>query len=161
MRTSFFPFLVIGICLALASCAPPERINEEQLRGEIEAFFEEAAEHWNSEDLEAWLSDYAPDPVILADGQRWLSDPDSIKAAFAKHFEEASELNWKPEIVQVYFPSSRAAVAVLEWTYSFVQDGKTIESPGVETYYLVKDEARWKVQHEHWSYPPQTQQEGS
>ncbi len=154
MKTSVFPFLSISLCFALVSCAPPERIDEEQLRGEIEAFLEEITQHWNNEDLEAWLSDYAPDPIVLADGQHWPSDLDSIKAAFGKHFEEASELNWEPDIIQVYFPSSRAAVAVLKWTYSFVQDGKTIETSGVHTYYLVKTEAGWKSQHEHWSYPP-------
>jgi len=157
MRTSFFPFLVIGTCLALASCAPPKPINEEQLRGEIEAFLEEVAEHFNSEDLDAIVSVFAPDALDFGDGQHIVADQDSLKAVFAKHFEEASELNWKPEIVHVYFPSSSTAIMALEWTYSFVQDGKTIESPGLATLYVVKGDAGWKIQHRHYSFPPQTE----
>lgn len=161
MRTSFFSFLVIGVCFALASCVQPETINEEQLRGEVEAFLEKAAEHWNNEDVEAYLSDYAADPVVFANGEHMVADRDSMEAAFAEHFEEASEPNWKPEIVHVYFPSSRAAITALEYTYSFVKDEETIEDSGVMTFYLVKDEEGWKFQHEHYSHPPHMEKEPS
>ncbi len=84
-----------------------------------------------------------------------------MKAAFAEHFEEASELNWKLEFVQIYFPSPRAAITALEYTYSFVKDEETIEDSGVETFYLVKDEVGWKFQHEHYSHPPHMEEEPS
>ncbi len=77
-----------------------------------------------------------------------------MKTAFAEHFEEASELNWKPEIVHIYSPSPRAAITALEYIYSFVKDEETIEDCGVKTFYLVKDEEGWKFQHEHYSHPP-------
>lgn len=151
MRTSVFFLAVASFCLAFTSCAPPERIDEARLRSEVQAFIDSAGQHWNGENVEATLADYATDAVVFANGTDMTATQDSLRAVFTRYFEMASDLIWKPEITKAFFPSSKAAVVTMKYTYSFLMEGKKSEEEGTQTFYLVKSDAGWKIQHEHYS----------
>jgi beta-aspartyl-peptidase (threonine type) len=143
------------LLLALIGCAPaaqstPALPDRTELTSTITAQFTRSADAWNRGDLDAFVSDYAPDSVTgfvsgghVQHGYRWIREHYAPRFApgASRDSLRFEEFNARP---------LAPAVALITARFVLHRDGRTTAS-GPFTLVMERRPDGWKILHDHTS----------
>ena len=140
----------LATLLALAACArtpaPPAPASD--ARAAVQALLAHGAAAWTRGDLEAFVSDYAPDASFVT-ARRVLHGRAEIAAHYAPRFAPGSprdSLIFEDLEVDVLAPGALNAIA-----YYVLQRGDSVVARGPTSLVMRWRDGRWFIAHDHSS----------
>jgi len=156
MRT-FLPILALAL-VTCRSAREPTTVstapsNRETLTRQLVGQLDRAAGDWNRGDLDAFLSDYAPDSTTtFVDGRRARHGFDFIRQNYAPRFAPGARRD-SLHFEEVEVRPLSATLALVTARYILARGGNTTAS-GPFTLVMEHRPAGWKILHDHSSSDP-------
>jgi uncharacterized protein (TIGR02246 family) len=152
----FLLLLVSAIAACRASGPPPEPPNPAagvDLKREITAQFTRSADDWNRGDLEAFLSDYAPDSTTtFVDGFRPRRGYDWIRENYAPRFAPGARRDsLRFEEIETRLLSPSLALVTARFV---LERNRKVTASGPFTLVMEHRRDGWKILHDHTSVDP-------
>jgi uncharacterized protein (TIGR02246 family) len=155
MRASlhFMALAVVACRSAGHTAAVPSPQANDSLRREIVSQLNRAASDWNRGDLEAFLSDYAPESTTtFIDGRRARHGIDFIRQNYAPRFAPGARRD-SLEFEEVEVRQLSPTLALVTARY-LLQRGGTTSASGPFTLVMERRPAGWRILHDHSSSDP-------
>jgi uncharacterized protein (TIGR02246 family) len=152
---------IVLLTLALVSCrstgqpatAPLPSEDNRGLTRQMVAQLERAARDWNRGDLDAFLSDYAPESTTtFIDGRRARHGFDFIRDNYARWFAPNARRD-SLHFEEVEARSLSPTLALVTARY-ILQRGGTVSGSGPFTLVMERRTEGWKILHDHSSSDP-------
>ena len=139
--------LLVLSTLSSGSCAF-ETVEEEDLRGSIQAMLTETVDAWNRGDLDAFLESYATGPSTVRVFQSGpVTGMEAIRSGYVAHFDGSQprdSLQFEDLTVRTFPPL--VAVATLRYV---MKSGDEIRPLGWATLVLRRTGEGWRIVHDH------------
>lgn len=155
MRASVLVVATLAACSggAVPVTAPSPSAEPVALTRLVTAQLERAAQDWNRGDLEAFLSDYAPESTTTyVDGRRARSGIDFIRGVYAPRFSAGARRD-SLHFEEVAVRPLSATLALVTARY-ILQRGAGISASGPFTLVMERRPEGWKILHDHSSSDP-------
>jgi uncharacterized protein (TIGR02246 family) len=155
MRASlhFMALAVVACRSAGPTTAVPSPQANDSLRREIVSQLNRAASDWNRGDLEAFLSDYAPESTTtFIDGRRARHGIDFIRQNYAPRFAPGARRD-SLEFEEVEVRQLTPTLALVTARY-LLNRGGTTSASGPFTLVMERRPAGWRILHDHSSSDP-------
>jgi uncharacterized protein (TIGR02246 family) len=132
--------LLIGASAGLfAQSTPPE----------IGAFFKAYDAAFNARDIEKLAALYHPDVTIFEGAginRGWVDYRDNHLGPELKSFQD---LQWAHSNLVVHMLGDLAAYVTADYSIKYKLEGRAVDSGGIATHVLVKEQGAWKIRHSH------------
>ena len=147
--------ILLAACRGSARPAtePSPRTDRTTLTRLVLAQLERAAADWNRGDLEAFLSDYAPESTTtFVDGRRARSGIDFIRGVYAPRFSPGARRD-SLHFEEVKVRPLSGSLGLVTARY-ILQRGGEISASGPFTLVMERRRDGWKILHDHSSSDP-------
>lgn len=116
---------------------------------EVVEFFKAYDAAFNAKDLNRLASLYHPDVTIFEGGginRGWVDYRDNHLGPEMKSFEN---LQWAQSNIIVHMLGDSAAYVTADYSIKYKAGERNVDSGGIATHVLVKEQGRWKIRHSH------------
>lgn len=121
-----------------------------QSRGsEVLAFFKAYDAAFNARDLTKLATMYHPDVTIFEGSginQGWVDYRDNHLGPELKSFQD---LQWAHSNIVVHMLGDSAAYVTADYSIKYKTGDRTVDSGGIATHVLVREQGSWKIRHSH------------
>ena len=131
--------LVVGMVVASAQSKDAE----------VVAFFKTYDAAFNARDLEKLAALYHPDVTIFEGSginRGWVDYRDNHLGPELKSFQD---LQWAHSNIVVHMLGDSAAYVTADYTIKYKTGDRAVDSGGIATHVLVKEQGAWKIRHSH------------
>lgn len=145
MRKEFFGTLVL-VALVLAGARPAAA---QSGQADIVAFFKAYDAAFVAKDLEKLATLYHPDVTIFEGSgidRGWANYRDKHLGPELKAFQD---LQWEHSNIIVHMLGESAAYVTADYAIKYRSGERAVDSGGIATHVLVKDNGAWKIRHSH------------
>jgi uncharacterized protein (TIGR02246 family) len=116
---------------------------------EVTAFFKAYDAAFNAKDLNKLATLYHPDVTVFEGSginRGWIDYRDTHLGPELKSFQN---LQWAHSNVVVHPLGESAAYVTADYTIKYQVGEKPVDSGGIATHVLVKEQGQWKIRHSH------------
>ena len=116
---------------------------------EVTAFFKTYDEAFNARDLQKLATMYHPDVTIFEGSginRGWVDYRDNHLGPELKSFQD---LQWAHSNIVVHMLGDSAAYVTADYTIKYKTGDRVVDSGGIATHVLVKEQGAWKIRHSH------------
>ena len=131
--------LLFGIGMAMASAQSGE--------SDVVAFFKAYDAAFNAKDMDKLATMYHPDVTIFEGtgvNKGWVDYRDNHLGPEMKSFQN---LQWAQSNIVVHMLGDAAAYVTADYTIKYQAGDRAVDSAGIATHVLVKEQGRWKIRH--------------
>jgi uncharacterized protein (TIGR02246 family) len=114
---------------------------------DIRAFFRAYDAAFNARDLDRLAALYHPDVTIFEGAginRGWADYRDNHLGPELRTFQD---LRWAHQNLLVHMLGDRAAYVTADYTIGYRTSDRSVDSGGIATHVLVKDNGRWQIRH--------------
>jgi uncharacterized protein (TIGR02246 family) len=116
---------------------------------EVTAFFKAYDDAFNGKDLQKLAALYHPDVTIFEGSginRGWVDYRDNHLGPELKSFQD---LQWAHSNIVVHMLGDSAAYVTADYTIKYKAADRVVDSGGIATHVLVKEQGAWKIRHSH------------
>lgn len=140
---------VLAICLAVTMTFGIARAWAQSQEGEILAFFKAYDAAFVAKDLDKLATMYHRDVTIFEGSginRGWVDYRDNHLGPELKAFQN---LTWAHSSIVVHMLGDSAAYVTAEYAIKYQSGERSVDSGGIATHVLVKEQGTWKIRHSH------------
>ena len=141
------PLTVLAFILLILAGA--QMASAQAGQADIAAFFKAYDEAFVAKDLEKLATMYHPDVTIFEGSgidRGWVNYRDKHLGPELKSFQD---LHWAHSNIVVHMLGESAAYVTADYTIKYRSGERAVDSGGIATHVLVKDNGTWKIRHSH------------
>ena len=116
---------------------------------EITAFFKAYDEAFNARDIQKLATMYHADVTIFEGSginRGWVDYRDNHLGPELKSFQD---LQWAHSSIVVHMLGDSSAYVTADYTIKYKTGDRAVDSGGIATHVLVKEQGAWKIRHSH------------
>jgi len=116
---------------------------------EVTAFFKAYDEAFNARDLQKLATMYHADVTIFEGSginRGWADYRDNHLGPELKSFQD---LQWAHSNIVIHMLGDSAAYVTADYTIKYKTGDRAVDSGGIATHVLVKEQGAWKIRHSH------------
>ena len=139
--------LAHGFTLALLVGAGSTILATQFAESDVLAFFKAYDAAFNAKDMDKLATMYHPEVTIFEGAginRGWIDYRDNHLGPEMKSFQN---LQWAHSNIVVHILSESAAYVTADYTIKYQAGERAVDSGGIATHVLVKDQGRWKIRH--------------
>ena len=117
--------------------------------GEVTAFFKAYDAAFNARDINKLATLYHPDVTIFEGSginNGWVDYRDNHLGPELKSFQD---LQWAHSNIVIHMLGDSAAYVTADYTIKYKTGDRVVDSGGIATHVLVKEQGAWKIRHSH------------
>ena len=138
-----------GISAAIVFLAGLGSVSAQSRDAEVNAFFKAYDDAFNAKDLQKLATLYHPDVTIFEGSginRGWVDYRDNHLGPELKSFQD---LQWAHSNIVVHILGETAAYVTADYTIKYKTGERVVDSGGIATHVLVKEQGVWKIRHSH------------
>ncbi|HKW00013.1 MAG TPA: nuclear transport factor 2 family protein [Vicinamibacterales bacterium] len=139
--------LLQGFALALMVATAAVGVEAQSAESDVLAFFKAYDAAFNAKDMDKLATMYHTDVTIFEGAgvnRGWVDYRDNHLGPEMKSFQN---LQWAHSNIVVHKLSESAAYVTADYTIKYQAGERAVDSGGIATHVLVKDQGRWKIRH--------------
>ena len=143
--TRHFNVMIVAALIASASVAPSAQSRD----SEVITFFKTYDEAFNARDIQKLATMYHQDVTIFEGSginRGWIDYRDNHLGPELKSFQD---LQWAHSNIVVHMLGDAAAYVTADYTIKYKSGDRAVDSGGIATHVLVKEQGAWKIRHSH------------
>ena len=116
---------------------------------EVTSFFKAYDEAFNARDIQKLATMYHPDVTIFEGSginRGWVDYRDNHLGPELKSFQD---LQWAHSNIVVHMLGDSSAYVTADYTIKYKTGDRVVDSGGIATHVLVKEQGAWKIRHSH------------
>ena len=138
-----------GIAMAVLALTGFVSVSAQSRDAEITAFFKSYDEAFNARDLQKLATMYHTDVTIFEGSginRGWVDYRDNHLGPELKSFQD---LQWAHSNIVVHLLGDASAYVTADYTIKYKTGDRVVDSGGIATHVLVKEQGVWKIRHSH------------
>ena len=139
----------LGITVVLVLIAVPLGRTQSATDAQVIEFFKAYDAAFNARDMNGLASMYHPDVTIFEGSginRGWVDYRDNHLGPEMKSFEN---LQWAHSNIVVHVLGDSAVYVTADYAIKYKVGDRSVDSGGIATHVLVKEQGRWKIRHSH------------
>ena len=143
--TRHFNVIIVAALIASASVAASAQSRD----SEVVAFLKMYDEAFNARDIQKLATMYHQDVTIFEGSginRGWIDYRDNHLGPELKSFQD---LQWAHSNIVVHMLGDAAAYVTADYTIKYKSGDRAVDSGGIATHVLVKEQGAWKIRHSH------------
>jgi len=124
-------------------------VSAQSKEAEITGFFKSYDAAFNARDINKLATLYHPDVTIFEGSgvnNGWVDYRDNHLGPELKSFQD---LQWAHSNIVVHMLGDSAAYVTADYTIKYKSGDRVVDSGGIATHVLVKEQGSWKIRHSH------------
>ena len=138
-----------GISVAIVFLAGLGSVSAQSRDAEVIAYFKAYDAAFNARDIDKLATFYHADVTIFEGSginRGWVDYRDNHLGPELKSFQD---LQWAHSNIVVHMLGDSAAFVTADYTIKYKTGDRVVDSGGIATHVLVKEQGAWKIRHSH------------
>lgn len=140
---------IISRIIAVSLIVVPAGLWAQSGQSDVTAFFKAYDAAFNAKNTDKLATMYHPDVTIFEGSginRGWVDYRDNHLGPELKSFQN---LQWAHSNMTVHMLGDTAAYVTADYTIKYQAGDRAVDSGGIATHVLVKDQGQWKIRHSH------------